>query len=336
MIKKEQIFVNERHWRGMNEVELNDFVFKIFDYYRETGFPYYPTDMESRQRDFNKLMAYDRSRLFEDDIVKQSMHALGLAWSYFPDSFNVRCGNKMTPLEAFEDDDIFLAVIKKRLKMGTYISDSGIRKMLKIYTGVQAVSNFRPTAAAAIYDTFAKNGVVWDMSGGWGGRLFGAIASGVEKYICTEPSYETFEGLMTIAENFGNSIKYDIICCGSEEYIPMNNTLDLCFTSPPYFDLEKYSFEDTQNYMKYPFKDVWVDHYLRDTFSNCYYCLKPDGLMLINIADIKGNELEADMVKVAEEVGFKLRKRFYYALSNVNLRDKGKKFKYEPIYLFTK
>ena len=336
MIKKEQIFVNERHWRGMNEVELNDFVFKIFDYYRETGFPYYPTDMESRQRDFNKLMAYDRSRLFEDDIVKQSMHALGLAWSYFPNSFNVRCGNKMTPLEAFEDDDIFLAVIKKRLKMGTYISDSGIRKMLKIYTGVQAVSNFRPTAAAAIYDTFAKNGVVWDMSGGWGGRLLGAIASGVKMYMATEPSTLAYDGLIEIAKDFAGDMKYNIACCGSEEYLPDAQSVDFCFTSPPYFDLEKYSDEDTQSYIKCPTKDAWLEYYLEETFLNCHYCLKPDGVMAINIADIKGNELEADMVKVAEEVGFKLRKRFYYALSNVNLRDKGKKFKYEPIYLFTK
>jgi hypothetical protein len=42
------------------------------------------------------------------------------------------------------------------------------------------------------------------------------------------------------------------------------------------------------------------------------------------------------MVDVAEDVGFKLRKVMKLALSNVNLRDKAKKFKYEPIYIFTK
>ena len=188
MIKKEDIFVNEKHWRGMDYYDLYNFSVKIFDYYRENGFPYYPTDMESRQKDFDKLVKYDRSKLFENDVVKQTMHGLGLAWSYFPNSFNVKCDNKMTPYEAFMDDEIFMKVILKRLKIGTYISDSGIRKMLKIYTGVQGVSNFRPTAAAALYDTFAKDGVVWDMSGGWGGRFLGAIASSVKVYIATEPS----------------------------------------------------------------------------------------------------------------------------------------------------
>lgn len=336
MIKKEEIFVNEKHWREMSETQLENFTQLIFNYYREHGFPYYPTDKESRDKDFQKLINYNRSNLFEDGVFKQTMHGLGLAWSYFPHAFNVRCGNMMTPYEAFNDDLIFKKVIRKRLQMGTYISDSGIRKMLKIFTGVQGVSNFRPTAAAAIYDAFAKNGVVWDMSGGWGGRLLGAIISSVDTYIATEPSRETFEGLMEIVEDFGQSINIQINCKGSEDFVPDRKSLDICFTSPPYFDLEKYSNEDTQSYIKFNTKEIWIEGFLRPTFENCYYGLKDDGVMLINIADIRDNELEANMVKVAEEVGFKLVKKLKLALSNINLRDKAKKFKYEPIYLFIK
>ena len=337
MINKNEIFVNESHWRNMNDIEVENFVHKIFDYYRQEGFPYYPTDMATRQKDFDSLVKYDRSNLFQDDIVKQTMHGLGLAWSYFPDSFDVQCGNKMTPLAAFNNDEIFMKVIRKRLKMGTYMSDSGIRKMLKIFTGVQGVSNFRPTAAAAIYDTFAKDGVVWDMSGGWGGRLLGAIASGVEAYITTEPSKEAFDGLLGLAEDFAHDrIEYELVNTGSEEMKPMKNSLDLCFTSPPYFDLEKYSDEQSQSYVKFPERELWIEGFLRKTFKNCHYGLKEDGVMAINIADIKGNELEADMVKTAEQVGFRLVKKAKLALSNVNLRDKAKKFKYEPIYIFIK
>ena len=336
MISKEEVFVNEKHWRGMSAPELNAFAEKIFDYYRQEGFPYYPTDYESRDKDFEKLVKYDRSELFENDVVKQTMHGLGLAWSYFPNAFNVRCGNKMTPYEAFMDDHVFLEVIYKRLKMVTYISDSGIRKMLKIYTGVQAVSNFRPTATAAIYDAFAKNGKVWDMSGGWGGRLLGAIISDVDHYIATEPSTEAFEGLEQIALDYGEHMQIDIHKCGSEIYRPLRHTLDLCFTSPPYFDLEKYSDENSQSYVKFPKRELWIEGFLRPTFDNCHNGLKEHGVMAINIADIKGQELEADMVRVAEEVGFKMIKKAKLALSNVNLRNKKKKFKYEPIYLFIK
>ena len=339
MIKKKQIVVNEKHWRGMSETELSDFTQLIFDYYRQEGFPYYPTNMESREKDFNKLMKYDRSNLLVDGVVKQTMHGLGLAWSYFPDSFNVRCGNKMTPYEAFMNDEVFLNVIKKRLRMGTYISDSGIRKMLKIYSNVQAVSNFRPTAAAAIYDYFGRNKkdfTVWDMSGGWGGRMLGAIVSGVDTYICTEPSKKAYIGLCELSNDFEGETFCVPINSGSENFKPNKNSLDLCFTSPPYFDLEKYSDEDSQSYKKFPEKNAWIEVFLRETFENCYYGLKSDGVMAINIADIKGNELEYDMVRVAIECGFILKSKFRLALSNINLKNKGAKFKFEPIYIFTK
>lgn len=336
MITKEQVFVNEKHWRNMSESQLEDFTQLIFNYYRQEGFPYYPTDKESRDKDFQKLIKYNRMNLFEKKIFKQTMHGLGLAWSYFPHAFNVKCGNKLSPYEAFMNDEIFMKVISKRLKIGTYISDSGIRKMLKIFSGVQAVSNFRPTAAATIYDVFAKDGVVWDMSGGWGGRLLGAITSGINTYIATEPSTETHRGLVDLAYDFAGNMHYSIHNCGSEDFKPVHNSLDLCFTSPPYFDLEKYADESSQSYIKYPTKDEWIEGYLAETFKNCYYGLKSGATMLINIADIKGKELEKEMIKTAEKVGFKYRTDYKLALSNVNLRDKGKKFKYEPIYLFVK
>jgi hypothetical protein len=339
MIKKEDIFVNESHWRNMSDVELEKFIQKIFTYYREYGFPYYSTDIKIRNKEFLSLINYDRSKVFENDIIKQTMHGLGLPWSYFPHAFNVKSNDKMTPYEAFMNDEIFMKVIHKRLKMGTYMSDSGIMKMLKIFSGVQGVSNFRPTAAAAIYDTFAKNGVVWDMSGGWGGRLLGAIASGVKTYIATEPSILTYQGLLNLANDFGKKIDVEINCCGSEIYIPNKNSLDLCFTSPPYFNLEKYADEPTQSYLKYDNKEAWVEGYLRKTFKNCEWGLKNDGIMLINIADVKGRHninLEQETIRVAEEQGFKLVKKLHLALSNVNLYIKEEKFKYEPIYLFIK
>lgn len=339
MINKEEIFVNEKHWRNMSSDELEVFIDKIFQYYRENGFPYYSTDFEIRKKEFNKLLKYDRSKLLKNDTIKQTMHGLGLAWSYFPHAFNVSSNNKMTPYEAFMNDEILKKVIRRRLQMGTYISDSGIRKMLKIYTGVQGVSNFRPTAAAAIYDKFAKNGVVWDMSGGWGGRLLGAAISGVDTYIATEPSKKTFEGLVELATDFSLDMDFELYPCGSEDFLPNKNSLDLCFTSPPYFDLEKYADEPTQSYIKFNTKDAWVEGFLRPTFKNCYYGLKSEGLMLINIADVKGKHninLEEKTIEIANEVGFKLIKTINLTLSNINLRNKENKHKFEPIFMFVK
>ena len=211
--------------------------------------------------------------------------------------------------------------------------------MLKIYSGVQGVSNFRPTAAACIYNRFARGGTVWDMSGGWGGRLLGAIAAKVDYYIATEPSSQTYCGLINIANDFAGKMNYQIWKTGSEEYRPDKNSLDLCFTSPPYFDIEKYADEPTQSYVKFNTKQAWIEGFLKPTFKNCYYGLKKDGYMLINIADIKGKHninLELETVSVALNEGFLLVDEYQLALSNVNLKNKITKFKYEPIFIFKK
>ena len=83
-------------------------------------------------------------------------------------------------------------------------AESTMRSLLRRYTGTQCVSNFRPTAAACLYQNFMQPGeLVWDMSMGYGGRILGAIISNVN-YVGTDPATLTFKGLKEIKEDFGN------------------------------------------------------------------------------------------------------------------------------------
>src|ERR1700722_20988960 len=106
------------------------------------------------------------------------MHGLALAWHYQPFAWTVRCGNRKTPIEVFTDDESFLKAIERRTKLGNAFSDGGLRKILRSFASTQSVSNFRPTAAAAIYHRLLpeKGGVVFDPCAGFGGRLCGALA----------------------------------------------------------------------------------------------------------------------------------------------------------------
>lgn len=330
------IFLNKKQWEQFSEKELYQYIDEVFNYYRKKGFPYFPTDEVFRKKEFEKFLKVNYMSLYKDDIIGQHMAGLAYCWSFMPHAFNVQCNNLKTPLEIFNNDELLKKVIYKRIKMGDNMSDNGLRKMLKIFTGTQSVSNFRPTAAAVIYELYGKNKNVWDMSAGYGGRLLGAIKAGVKSYIGTEPCTETYNGLLSILENIENSVKSKIELhkCGSEEFVLENNSMDLCFTSPPYFNTEKYSNEDTQSYKKYPTKYEWLNGYLRKTFINCYNCLKLNGIMAINIANVKSyNNLEEDCVLVAKNIGFKLEKIIKYSLSSLN---KNKKYKYEPIFIFRK
>ena len=83
---------------------------------------------------------------------------------------------------------------------------------------------------------------------------------------------------------------------GSQDFRPDRNSLDLCFTSPPYFDTEKYSNEATQSYRKYPGRQEWLHGFLGTTLDNCWCGLKPTGRLIINIANVKSYPtLEEDL-----------------------------------------
>ena len=200
-------------------------------------FPYYPTSRAWRRKEFEKFIRY-QGYLWKGIDIKQTMHGLALSWSYMPHAFSVQCKGMKTPLQTFEGDKE--KILEKMDLLGHNKTPSGLRKVLKVMTGSQGVSNFRPTAADAIYKRFLPNGgVTWDMSGGYGGRLLGAIKSQIH-YIATEPAKETFDGLNQIVNDWGNQSnlfkvrqRLEIIQSGSVDYVPEKESLDLCFTSPP-------------------------------------------------------------------------------------------------------
>jgi hypothetical protein len=332
------IFINKKKWKTFSENELKIYIDNVFNYYKKKGFPYFPQDKDFRNKEFNKLNQYDFSRVidYENKAITQSMHGLSLAWSYMPHSWSIPCGNKKTPMEVFMNDDDFYKVIVKRVKHGDNISDNGVRKMMKIFSGTQSVSNFRPTAAAALYSLFCDRGdQVWDMSSGFGGRLLGASLAGVN-YIGTDPSTPTFNGLTKLSNDFIDNIEVKLVKKGSETYKPMKESLDFGFTSPPYYNWEKYTDEETQSYKKFPSKDEWINGFIRQTFENCHYGLKNNKMMAINIANTRSfSNLEEEVIRVAKETGFILEDTWKLGLSNL-AKDRTEKYKYEPIFIFKK
>lgn len=326
--------IKKKEWLHLSSEDKEQLVEDVFAYYRNSGFPFYPIDTEYRTKEFNKLQGYDYKKCidFQNKRILQSMHGLGLAWSYFPHSFSVPCNGMLTPMQLFQDNNLFRQVIRKRMRMGDNISDSGIRKMLKMFTGAQGVSNFRPTAAAAIYEVFSEqNDTVYDMSCGFGGRLLGAAISS-RKYIGVDPSKKTFDGLIAMRNQL-NIIDAEIYNLGSEVYLPEKDSLDLCFTSPPYFDTEKYADEETQSYMKFSTIDSWINGFLTDTVKNCYIGLKSGKKLVINIADTKKVKNLVDMtILTCINNGFRHVDTWQYSLSSFS----GNKYKYEPILVFEK
>lgn len=329
--------ISRNQWDGMCENSISELRHSIFAHYRKSGFPYYKMSLNEKLKNFNKLKLFLTKKIdniITGNTVGMTMHGLALAWSYFPHSWEVRCGKMKTPMEVYCSDELFMRAIERRMKRGTYISMSGIRKALRSHTGTQGVSNFRPTAAAAIYKKFCKpNSVVWDMSCGYGGRLLGAMTSGVVgKYIGTEPCLRTFNGLIAMQKELPHDLNCDINMVGSENFIP-KEVVDLCFTSPPYFDTEKYSDETTQSYIKYSSNEDWNNNFLGETIKNCMKCLRPKGFMVVNIANVKTHKnLESDFVEISIKNGFRHIATMRLSLSSISSGG----YKYEPIFVMQK
>ena len=325
---------------NISDIDIEEGVEIIFKYYRERGFPHYTVREDEKYTHMKKLRKFDIDTIFIDNQIIQTMHCLRLAWNYFPHWVEVQCGSsKMPPMGYFNDDTMLKGIIRKtwiwQLNYGrNRFTENRFRQCLKLYQGSQGVSNFRPTAAKVIYEKFGGE-TIWDMSCGWGGRLLGFLASSNTKhYIGTEPSSKTYDGLLEMKKDFSYLGKQvDIYKLGSEVYVPEKESLDLCFTSPPYFDTEKYSEELTQSYKKFPSEDKWVDGFLRKTIDNCCYGLKKNGYMLINIANTpKYKFIEEQTVNISKELGFIQEDTIQLTLSSVM----GAGYKYEPIFVFRK
>jgi len=305
---------------------------------KEKDFPYYENekwytkgDVKSwRNEQFKSLTAFKREAIWLKEkvnnqtynIIGQSTHGLSLAWSYMPHSWGIKCGKMKTPMEIWEDEEHLKKGVNKILK-GTFfkqkkpheITGSDLRSMLRRYSGTQMVSNFRPTAAATLYDIFVEKGsplfdeepgTVWDPSMGYGGRLLGAIAAGVN-YIGTDPCVPTYAGLEKIRDEYGlPDRKYTLLKKGSETFEPIENSLDFVFTSPPYLGHEMYGDEAEQSFKKFPEQDLWKEGFLLKTIQNAYHGLKPGKRAAFNVANVKSYKtFEEDTYDCMIKAGFK-------------------------------
>ena len=135
----------------MNELSL------AFEYARKRGLPYYKYTKEQKYNEFEKLKRADFKNGIEGNEIKQLLHGLGLAWSYFPHHWEVQVLKMKRPIDVWNNDILLKKALASRIKWGGkvgedgFMTDANLRKAIRTASGVQAISNFRPLAAASIF-----------------------------------------------------------------------------------------------------------------------------------------------------------------------------------------
>lgn len=308
-------------------------------------FPYYPEDKDYRDKELKRFINHDKwNELFSIDPITNSYefksgYTLGTSylWSFFNYAWSsIKCNNKLTPIELFNNKE---ELNKLLINYKEDISDAKLRELLKTDIKVQTVNNFRPMSAGVIYDCFLEdfNSTVYDPCHGFGGRMLGAIkAEKVSKYIGTDPAKQTNLSLKEVYKHIksNNSLlntDIELFNEPAEAFALKDNSIDLILTSPPYFNTEKYSVEDTQSYIRYNSKSKWLNEFLKPMLLNCFNCLKLEGKLLLNIANVESfKDLEIQALNLAINIGFKLKAVHKYILaarSPIN-----RQIKFEPIF----
>lgn len=175
--------------------------------------------------------------------------------------------------------------IKKMLKFYENRDIAEIRKFKYIYNlYFSSITIFRPMMAMEIYCKVKATRVL-DFTMGWGGRLVGACALGLEAYIGIDNNMnlkEPYKKLCTFlkAESDKTMIDLRFRDALTVDYTKLD--YDCVFTSPPYYDLETYG--NAGNKM-YESKEDWNKLFYIPLFSKTFHALKPGGSFCLNIPD---------------------------------------------------
>ena len=147
-------------------------------------------------------------------------------------------------------------------------------------------SQFRPSAAKCLYETFDAVDV-FDPCMGWGDRLGGFLASGALSYTGLDVNPHLFLGYQQQVNESMWDKEVDYIFERAEVF-NTDKKFDFIFTSPPYYDIERYE-GMWQSHAKYKKLDDWLKKFLFKMTENCFEMLEEGGNMLINISDVYGH-----------------------------------------------
>ena len=265
-----------------------------------------------------------------------------------------------------------------------------ILQVFRLSCGQPAV-NFPALTAKWLYENYTNHlnqeepFVVYDSSSGWGGRIIGAMSSRKKiHYVGTDPNPDNFldeEGISRyqyVADFYNNNCvdnysdkltsffdvkpqgnTYELFQDGSElisnnpNFQKYKGKLDFSFTSPPYFNREQYSQDETQSFKAYGEYEDWRDNFLKPTLKTIYEYLKKDRYIVWNIADIKIGEstyypLEQDSIDILKDLGCEYKGKLKMLMTRMVGLDPsksgiknaveydGKVYKFEPMFVFHK
>jgi hypothetical protein len=310
IVRNGQIYIPEDMWRDMNHTLSRD---QIKQYISDTivreniPLPMRQISEADAIAEFQLLSQFDAKTLIEstawctrfeyDTLFHQSNTLVrtsnigNIASDYFQQVERWRCDsiNSPSPARTWATEKFRLTLLNGlwSLKM-KQVTTQELRSLIGLRKYI--ASQFRPSAAKAIYQIFSGTRVL-DFSSGWGDRLCGFLATDETiSYTGIDPNTNLVAGYNKQISLYNTNKHVEMIQGRAEDdSILGDRTFDLIFTSPPYFNIERYTHDDQQSFKRYKKIDMWLSQFMFKTIDNVWSRLETGGHLIINISDVYSN-----------------------------------------------
>lgn len=248
------------------------------------------------------------------------MHSVGNKFAnyyHFDARMNCDSQNSPSPMRVWATPKFRAGVLRALFSLKfEYVDMKALGQCLSLRKYV--ASQFRAASALALYNRWARNGSVLDMCSGWGDRLSGFLASDASDYTGFDPNLRLHDGYRKQIAFAGANGRARINWLPFEDSSLPSNHFDLAFTSPPYFNIERYSKDEGQSF-NYKTLDLWTSKFLFPLVEKTFEALKPNGRMIVNISDVysghKINQFCDAMNDRIESLGAREGRHFVYRMA---------------------
>lgn len=248
------------------------------------------SEMELKH-DWLKLQSWNSN---VESIASTNRIGMKLCEQFFPNFYDIK-NKKGDSFSSLWKSDKLEKVLRWNRKSHSTPYLSELKRGIYFNFNLAKSTMYRPQMAKMVVSNLGAKRVL-DPCAGWGGRMIGAVAAGAE-YVAFEPNTKTYNGLIDMIEFLDIGDRVRII---KDSAIEMNKydigQFDITLTSPPYFDLEIYSSENTQSINDCDNYEMWVNNFLRPLIELSLSHMKKNGWSCWNVHNI-GNMKMIDEVK---------------------------------------
>lgn len=256
------------------------------------------SDKELRT-DWQKLCSWKSS---DSSINSTSRIGLKLCEHFFPNFYDIETHDGKSFRNLWTSANLERVLKWNRNSHSTpYLSE--IRRGIYFCCGLPKSTMYRPQMMKLACIRYGAESVL-DPCAGWGGRMLGAVAAGCH-YTAFEPNTVTYANLNRLAQFLDIEDRVTLYCDDARNIDKYSiDKVDLVLTSPPYFDLEVYSHENTQSVHDCGTYDKWCKSFLHPVIESCTQHLTSSGVSCWNVGKVRGRDMAEDVQNIHQLFGY--------------------------------